>query len=155
MKRSFLLPLLAAVALGGSLTNAAFADQNSWTTDFKQAKAEAANQRKSVLLDFTGSDWCPWCMKMDKEVFDQKQFQDFASKNLILVKLDYPRTKELSPTETAQNEQLQQEFRIEGFPTYILLDPSGKEIKRQEGYLRGGPSAFIRWASGSGSTAAD
>jgi protein disulfide-isomerase len=63
-----------------------------------------------------------------------------------LLKLDFPRRKELSPEEKEQNHKLGQQFAIEGFPTYVLVDPTGKELKRQIGYLEGGPKKFIEWA---------
>ena len=117
----------------------------TWQTDFAAASKQAAQEHKYILLDFTGSDWCPWCIKMDKEVFDQSQFSDFAVKNLILVKVDFPRKTAQSPAEKSQNEELAKKYAIEGFPTYILLDSSGKEVRRQVGYLQGGATAFIGW----------
>ena len=117
-----------------------------WQTDYKQALEQAAKEKKNVLLDFTGSDWCPFCVQMDKEVLNQPEFKTFAATNLILVKLDFPRRKQLPPGEKEQNERLGQRFSIEGYPTYILLDPTGKEVKRQVGYLAGGPKEFIKWA---------
>jgi protein disulfide-isomerase len=122
----------------------------SWRTDFAQASQEAAQQHKYMLLDFTGSDWCPWCIKMDKEVFSQSQFSTFALKNLILVKLDFPRKAPQSPAEKSQNQDLAKKYAIEGFPTYILLDSNGKEVRRQVGYLQGGATAFIDWLGLSG-----
>lgn len=130
-----------------SLT-AARADDLPWKTSFTEAVAEASQQNKEVLLNFTGSDWCPWCVKMDQEVLSQKQFSDFALKNLVLVKLDFPRHKKLSPDEKAQNEQLAKKYAIQGFPTFVLVDASGKEVRRQEGYLEGGPAEFLKWARG-------
>src|SRR5215831_2135240 len=119
-----------------------------WQTNYKQALAQAAKENKQVLLDFTGSDWCPYCIQMDREVLGKSQFENFASKNLVLVKLDYPRRKKLPPGEMQQNDQLQQQYSIEGYPTYVLLDSRGKEVKRVVGYVDGGPSAFIKWIEG-------
>jgi protein disulfide-isomerase len=124
----------------------------TWQTDFAKASQQAAQEHKYILLDFTGSDWCPWCIKMDKEVFNQSQFSDFALKNLVLVKLDFPRKAAQSPTEKSQNEDLAKKFGIEGFPTYVLLDPSGKEVRRQVGYLQGGATAFMDWLKLTGQT---
>ena len=135
---------LAAILL--FVGRSAFAGDVSWTTNFSQAKSQAASEKKLVLLDFTGSDWCPWCIKMDKEVFDQKAFADFATNKLVLVKLDFPQSKEQPAAEKAQNTELAKKFKIQGFPTYVLLDASGKEVRRQVGYLPGGPSEFIKWA---------
>src|SRR5215471_3649400 len=123
-------------------------DANLWQTNYQQALAQAAKENKQVLLDFTGSDWCPPCMKMQREVLSTPQFESFASKKLVLVKLDYPRQKKLPANELQQNDQLQQQYSIEGFPTYVLLDSRGKEVKRVVGYVDGGPSAFIKWIEG-------
>jgi protein disulfide-isomerase len=144
LRLSLAIPALA-LALTISTGTSLRAAELSWQTDFTQASQEAAQQHKYILLDFTGSDWCPWCIKMDKEVFSQSQFSDYALKNLILVKLDFPRKTAQSSTEKSQNEELAKKYAIEGFPTYILLDPSGKEIRRQVGYLQGGATSFIDW----------
>jgi protein disulfide-isomerase len=142
LNRTLFFALAAILVFVG---RSAFAGDLGWTTDFSQAKSQAASEKKLMLLDFTGSDWCPWCIKMDKEVFDQKAFADFATK-LVLVKLDFPQSKEQPPAEKAQNSELAKKYNIEGFPTYVLLDSSGKEVRRQVGYLPGGPSEFIKWA---------
>jgi protein disulfide-isomerase len=128
--------------------NAAGAGKGSgiWQTDYQQALAQATKEKKRVLLDFTGSDWCPYCIQMDKEVLTQPDFRAFAARKLILVKVDFPRKKQIPPAEAEQNQKLQQEFAIEGFPTYVLLDPAGTEMRRQVGYLEGGPKEFIKWA---------
>jgi protein disulfide-isomerase len=118
----------------------------TWQTDYQQALAQAAKEKKRVLLDFTGSDWCPFCIQMDKEVLTQRDFKVFAAHKLILVKLDFPRKKRVPPAEAEQNQKLQQDFAIEGFPTYVLLDSDGTEMRRQVGYLEGGPKEFIKWA---------
>jgi protein disulfide-isomerase len=123
-----------------------FGESLAWQTDFAAAKSAATQQNKYMLLDFTGSDWCPYCIQMDKEVFAKPAFSSFAGQKLILVKLDFPRRASQSPAEKSQNQQLAKQYSIEGFPTYVLLDPSGKEIRRQVGYLEGGPEAFISWA---------
>jgi len=117
-----------------------------WLTNYEQALAQAAKEKKSVLIDFTGSDWCPYCIQMDKEVLDQPEFIEFAKSNLVLLKLDFPRRKKLPPQEKEQNHKLGEQFEVEGYPTYILVDPTGKELKRQVGYLEGGPKTFIKWA---------
>lgn len=150
---SFLSPfyrlLVTAAACSATLSlTSVRADELPWKTSFAEATAEAAQQQKQILLNFTGSDWCPWCVKMDEEVLSKKQFSEFASKNLVLVKLDFPRRKKLSPDEKAQNEELAKKYAIQGFPTFVLVDASGKEVRRQEGYLEGGPAEFLKWAKG-------
>jgi protein disulfide-isomerase len=145
------LAIFASVAIAFSATPITFvkaAPQSDalWQTDYRQALAQAAKEKKNVLLDFTGSDWCPYCIQMDREVLSRPEFEKFATNNLILVKLDFPRRKQLPPAESEQNHRLGQQFAIEGYPTYILVDPTGKEVKRQVGYLEGGAKEFIRWA---------
>ena len=144
-------PAIALVLLISASTSLR-ATELTWQTDFAEASKQAAQEHKYILLDFTGSDWCPWCIKMDKEVFDGSQFSDFAAKNLVLVKVDFPRKTAQSPNEKSQNEELAKKYAIEGFPTYILLDSSGKEVRRQVGYLQGGATAFIGWLALSGQT---
>ncbi len=113
-----------------------------WTTDFAQALARAKAEHKRLLLDFTGSDWCGWCKVMEKEIFSQPAFEDYAKKNLILVRLDFPRTKPVSEEVRKQNYSLAQQFGIRGFPTIVMLNGDGKQLG-QLGYVRGGPEAFI------------
>lgn len=117
-------------------------DVFKWETDFELAKKRAKEENKSILIDFTGSDWCGWCIKLNKEVFSTPEFQEFAAKKLIMVELDYPKKKELPAKLKEQNEKLQEEYKIEGFPTVILLNPRGKEVART-GYQEGGPAKYI------------
>ena len=115
-----------------------------WTTDYKAAMVQAKTQNKLVLLDCTGSVWCGYCKHLDKEVVTQQSFKDFADKNYILVTVDFPRQKQLSDDVKQQNDALNQQFKIEGFPTLIVLDADGKELGRQVGYNPGsGPDAVI------------
>jgi protein disulfide-isomerase len=105
-----------------------------WLEDFEAAKALAAAQKRHMLLDFTGSDWCGWCIKLDKEVFEKPDFKAFSAQKLVLVKLDFPQRKAQDQKTKAQNASLQKKFRAEGFPTIVLLDPSGVELKRWSGF---------------------
>jgi protein disulfide-isomerase len=130
---------LLALLLLVSLT----ARADDWLTDYNAALAQAKSSGKPVLLDFTGSDWCPWCIKMDKEVLDTPAFKDYAGKNLVLMLVDFPQTKQLPQKVQDQNDQLQKQYATEGFPTYILVDKDGKVLGQQVGYLDGGPTAFI------------
>lgn len=125
------------------LTSSVFAEgKPGWLTDYKQAQESAKSGKKLLLLDFTGSDWCGWCIKLDKEVFSKPEFKEYASKNLVLMEVDFPRTKQLSATEQSQNEQLAQQHGIQGFPTIVVLNSDGKKVG-EIGYTPGGPSAFI------------
>ncbi len=113
-----------------------------WLTNFNQALALAKSQNKLLLLNFTGSDWCGWCKKLDAEVFSTPQFQHYAADHYILVKIDFPKRTKLSAEQQQQNEQLARKFKITGFPTIVVLKPSGK-IYKVGGYVAGGPDAFL------------
>lgn len=114
----------------------------SWMTDLPKAQAKAKSENKLVIMDFTGSDWCPWCIKLHKEVFSQPEFVSYADKNLVAVEVDFPRNKELSAEQKQANDNLQQKYKIEGYPTVIVLDSNGKKVG-ELGYQPGGPKPFI------------
>jgi len=118
------------------------ASAGEWLTDLPKAQAQAKQEKKLVLLDFTGSDWCGWCIKLKGEVFDLKEFKDYADKNLVLVEVDFPRKKELSAEQKQANNALQEKYGIEGYPTIIVLDGDGKKVGKL-GYMKGGPKPFI------------
>lgn len=103
----------------------------------KVAKAE----KKAILVDFTGSDWCGWCIRLKKEVFDQKEFAA-VTKDFVLVELDYPQKKKQSDEEKAKNKVWAEKFAIEGFPTIMLLDSAGEPFA-QTGYQAGGPVKYL------------
>jgi thioredoxin-related protein len=119
------------------------AQQGVWLTDFGRAQAEAGATNKPILLNFTGSDWCDGCIRMDKEALNTPQFIDYASKNLILVLVDFPLSTKLPPLVQSQNFDLQKRYAVDGFPTFILLNKNGDVLGKEEGYIPGGPSAFI------------
>ncbi len=135
-KKTALVALLAACALP------ALADKEGWVTDFEAAKKQAAEEGKHLLLDFTGSDWCGWCIKLDEEVFSQAAFKDSAPESYILVELDFPNAVPQPEELKAQNAKLQQEYEVQGFPTIILLNSDG-EMYGQTGYREGGPEAYL------------
>lgn len=120
----------------------AFSAEAVWMTDFDAAKAKAKAEKKVLLLNFTGSDWCGWCIKLDKEVFSQKEFIDYAAENLVLVTVDFPRKKKLDEALTKQNEKLSEKYEVSGFPTIGLVKPSGSEIA-QTGYQEGGAAKYV------------
>ena len=97
-----------------------------------------------MLLAFSGSDWCGWCVKMEREIYSQKKFINEAKKKFVLVMIDSPRKKEiLSKLATKQNPELVKKYDIQGFPSTIITRPSGEEIKRFGGYQRGGIESFL------------
>ena len=135
--RFLVLGAVATLLLGPSASA-----KPGWLTNYKQAQDEAKANNKLVLLDFTGSDWCGWCIKLDREVFSKPDFKEYASKNLILVEVDFPRGKKLTGTQQAHNSELAERYEIQGFPTIIVLDREGKKLGEM-GYTPGGPAAFI------------
>ena len=112
-----------------------------WMTDLPKAQAKAKEEKKMVMMDFTGSDWCGWCIKLDKEVFSTPEFTEYAKKNLVLVEVDFPNKKKQSTELKKANAELQKNYRIEGYPTIIVLNSEGKKIG-ELGYMKGGPKAF-------------
>jgi thiol-disulfide isomerase/thioredoxin len=114
-----------------------------WREDFAGALKQAQSDNKCVLLDFTGSDWCPWCIKFDHDVLSTSRFAGYAAQKLELVKVDFPRSTPQSDGQRRANEALAKQFGVDGYPTYVLLSPAGKELGRQVGYLDGGPDAFV------------
>jgi protein disulfide-isomerase len=119
-----------------------------WTTDFPAALNQAQSGNKLVLLNFTGSDWCPWCIKLDHDVLSTSEFAAYAQNKLVLVRLDFPRQTPQSDALKQANADLASRFNVNGYPTCILVDASGKELGRQVGYLEGGPEAFIAEMNG-------
>ena len=130
------------IAIGLTLISITASAESSWVTDYKKAQEDAKAGKKLMLLEFTGSDWCGWCMKLDKEVFSTPEFQNYASRNLILVKVDFPRRRPQTEALKKQNEQLAQKYDIQGFPTIIVLNGQGEKLG-ELGYMEGGPSPFL------------
>ena len=114
-----------------------------WREDLPGAMSQAQSDGKLVLLDFTGSDWCPWCIKFDHDVLSMPEFAAYASTRLELVRLDFPRRTPQDPALKQANQALAQKYNVDGYPTYVLLSADGRELGRQVGYLDGGPNAFI------------
>ena len=133
--------LLLAGVLSLAFTGALRAEP-SWETDFKKAQEQAKTGNKLLLVDFTGSDWCGWCMKLDREVFSRPEFKDYATKNLVLLEVDFPRAKVQPDAVKKQNQELANEYQIQGFPTIVVLDGEGHKVG-ELGYMEGGASAFI------------
>lgn len=115
-----------------------------WTEDYAKALEQAKAEHKKVLLDFTGSDWCTWCKKIDAEVFETQKFKDYAAKKLILVKVDFPRSTPQSDEIKSQNAKLKEKHKVSGYPTLIVINSSGLKLWEQGGYAPGGPDAFIK-----------
>ena len=144
---NLLRSLVASLTLALTLTVAAHAE--TWTSDYAAAVKKAKAENKLVLLDFTGSDWCIWCKRIDADVFSKDSFKAYADKNLVLVTVDFPQGKPLPAAVKAQNDALAKQYGVEGFPTLIVLDASGKVIFTQTGYEEGGAEHFLSKFPGS------
>lgn len=113
-----------------------------WETNFSSAVQKAKKEKKALLVNFTGSDWCGWCKKLDKEVFSQQKFIDYADQKLVCVKIDFPRAVKQTKEEKAQNQALAQKYRVEGLPSILLMDTNEK-VLLQTGYQYGGVDNYI------------
>ena len=139
--KTLLTQLLAVCTVATLGTSGALAAEG-WGDNYEKAAAQAKADNKLMLLDFTGSDWCPWCIKLTKEVFSQPEFKYYAAKNLVLMEVDFPQTKPQSAAVKAQNERLQNKYGIQGYPTVIVLNSAGKKVG-EFGYQPGGPKPVI------------
>ncbi len=139
--KTMLMTLAGAFFLSG--TGALLAGGEGWTTDYEAAKKEAAKDGKSVLIDFTGSDWCGWCIKLNDEVFKHDTFKNGVKDKFVLLELDYPQDKS-KQTETVikQNEQLAEKYAVQGYPTILLADEQGRPFAAT-GYKAGGPGNYV------------
>ena len=108
--------------------------------------------KKPLFFFFTGSDWCGWCVRLQKEVFFKPEFVKWAKENLVLVELDFPRRKKLDEKTRQQNENLRNMFAVRGYPTgwFVIPEVEGEKINFKrlgaQGYVKGGPSAWIAGA---------
>ena len=138
--------LIAFLTLGSITLNA---QELTWHTDVSKASEIAMKEKKPLLLFFTGSDWCGWCIRLQKEVFKTPEFEKWAKDNVVLVELDFPRRTPQEPEIQKQNAELQQTFAVQGYPTVWFVNASKKDGKinleklGSTGYLAGGPSAWL------------
>lgn len=131
---------LAALLLAAP---AVAAEGLAWTEDAKAATATAAKEKKDLLINFTGSDWCGWCVKLDKEVFSQEAFTKEAPQHYVFLKLDFPRRRELSDEVKKQNAEWKLRMPVRGYPTIVLADAAGKPYAKT-GYKPGGPGPYLK-----------
>src|SRR5258706_2436029 len=114
----------------------------TWLNDFSKAQAQARAEGKVVLVNFTGSDWCGWCIKLRKDVLLKPEFEAYAKSNLVLLEIDFPKRKRLPPASQQQNQKLAEQFQVQSYPTLILLGGQGNKLGRIN-YSAGGPKPFI------------
>lgn len=132
--------MLTAILIGCSKSGAK--DNLDWQDNLESALQKAKVENKAVLVNFTGSDWCIWCQRLSNEVFSKDEFKYYADENLILVRLDFPKNIEQSTETKMYNNQLAQRYNVQGFPTVLLFNPSGKLVLTT-GYQQGGPITYI------------
>lgn len=114
-----------------------------WFLDADKAMETAAKSNKSLIMNFTGSDWCGWCIKLDKEVFSKRDFKKEALKDFVFLKLDFPSDKsKQTPAEIEQNEKLKNKLGVAGFPSIYVCDAQGRPFAKT-GYLEGGPEKYL------------
>jgi protein disulfide-isomerase len=122
--------------------NGQSSDNLDWKANLEQAVEQAKKENKTVLVNFTGSDWCIWCKRLSAEVFQQKEFEDYASNNLVLVMLDFPKDLPQSQEIKTYNNSLAQKYGIRGFPTILIMNSNG-ELVAKTGYQPGGPAKYV------------
>jgi protein disulfide-isomerase len=144
------LLLIAFLILSTTTLNA---QEFTWHTDVSKASEIAMKEKKPLLLFFTGSDWCGWCIRLQKEVFKTPEFEKWAKANVVLVDLDYPRRTPQPEEIKAQNQQLQAMFRVQGYPTIWFVNPEKKDGTinlnglGNTGYVAGGPEKWLATAN--------
>jgi thiol-disulfide isomerase/thioredoxin len=114
-----------------------------WETDFGAAMDQARDRQCHILILYTGSDWCPWCKKMDAEVYSQPEFARYSREKFVLLKLDYPQHSFQSDALKTQNAEMLDRYKVDGYPDVVVVDAKGKLLTKLEGYQEGGPSHFI------------
>ncbi len=135
-----IFPILAAWSATLLIASAAM---DGWTSDWQAARERSKNEGKPIFIYLTGSDWCGWCKKLEKEVISTKEFMDFASRHFVLMEADFPRKKEQTPELKKQNAELGKKYLAGGYPTIWVLDSEGNKLSGDLGELEGGVDGYI------------
>jgi thioredoxin-related protein len=128
---------MKSIALGlllGFVATQVFAGEGEWSTDLAKAQEKAKAEKKMVLVDFTGSDWCPPCKALHSNVLTSEEFSKFAKDHLVLVEIDFPRSKPQSADQKKANKELAKKHEVTGYPTVIVFDSQGKQLSKKVGY---------------------
>jgi len=141
------LIVAAILFIGFSSTQA---QEEKWHDNFEEASKISKKTNKPILANFTGSDWCGWCIRLDKEVFSKKEFLEWADENVVLLTVDFPKKTKLPENIAAQNDALQRAFQVRGYPTIWLMTPGEGDVPTdgivplgKTSYKAGGPKAWI------------
>ena len=147
IRPTLLFAVAALIAAAPFLIAAPDKSSVSWTDDFQAALAESKKTGKPILIDFTGSDWCGYCVKQHAEVFSKADWQKWAAENVILFTADYPNKPQKAAVKK-QNAELKEKYSPRGFPTILFIDAKGTELGRWAGYGPGtGPQGWIKKAT--------
>lgn len=122
------------------------AQAQTWHTDWDEAAKESRQKSRPILINFTGSDWCGWCIKLKDEVFNTQTFKDWAAKSVVLLEVDFPRRTQISAKQKAHNDKLAKKYAVRGYPTIIFADSKGA-VLGQYGYDAGGPGNWTKKAN--------
>jgi len=134
---------LCAAMLALYTSGHVFAGGEGWLTDIDAAKKSASDSKKDLLIDFTGSDWCGWCIKLNDEVFKHDAFKAGVKDSFVLVEIDFPREKGKLPEDARKrNTELGEKYAVQGYPTILLCDAEGKPYA-VTGYEEGGPEKYV------------
>ncbi len=146
MKKYMLLIMVFVLIISAcsaqNKTNTPAHNDATWLTNLEEAQAKAAAEKKFVLVNFSGSDWCGWCIKLDEEVFSQEAFLNYAEKNLILVNLDFPQSTPQDPAQKTYNKSIAEKYKIAAFPSVYVFDYKG-ELVYKAGYVAGGAQNYV------------
>ena len=118
-----------------------------WLEDFRLAQAIAAQLNRDILIAFTAMDSSEWSQRLDKEIFQQEEFKDYARRNLVLLRLDFPKTGKQSEKIAEQNRLLAEAHGVRGYPTVVFINPRGQKFGEAK-YMKGGPKTFIEALDG-------
>jgi len=146
MAKLILIGILLILSCGKT-TSGALDAENIWIDDYSVALTMSQETGKPILINFTGSDWCVWCMRLAEEVFNQAAFLRFAEENLILLMIDFPRNIKQPDEVVNNNRVLAQRYNIAGFPTIFIIDKD-EEVIATTGYRPGGVEAYIQHLEG-------
>ena len=136
------------VALASYVSRDKKENQSQWLESYEEAVQLSKQTGKPILADFTGSNWCSFCIKLKKEVFETPSFKKWAAENVVLLELDYPRPNLQPDWIKKQNNELKNRYsrEIKGYPTVLILNSQG-DVLGSQGYLRGGPDRWISVAN--------
>jgi len=153
IKNNTMKKILAVLLVALSINGFAQQKEIEWHTDVNKAVNISVQTGKPLFFFFTGSDWCGWCKRLVKEVFIKEEFKTWATKNAILVELDFPKRTPISDDLKKQNRELGQMFGVRGYPTGWFVTPTIVDGKvnfnkhGSQGYVAGGPKGWIAGAN--------